>query len=96
MADYGTQAKRSRCRIFADILTSIQSEERAKITHVIHDANLPHGRLMDYLVKMERSRLIDIMKDDDETYYTITEKGRRYLVEFKKYQEFGDAFGVEI
>jgi predicted transcriptional regulator len=96
MADSETPAKRSRCRIFADILASIQSEERTKITHVIHDANLPHGRLMDYLVKMERSRLIEIVKDGVETYYTITEKGKKYLVEFKKFQEFGDVFGVEI
>jgi predicted transcriptional regulator len=87
---------RSKCRIIADILSALQKMERPKITYLIHEANLSYSRTMDYLKKMEKSGLIEVRTCGTEVWYDITEKGRRYLVEFKKFLEFSDIFGVEI
>lgn len=97
MAEHeATRKHRSKCRTFADIIRAVQGSERAKVTYLIHAANLPYGRLMEYLAIMESSGLIEAVISEDETYYVVTAKGRRYLQEFKKFEEFGDLFGVEI
>ncbi|HEY3420929.1 MAG TPA: winged helix-turn-helix domain-containing protein [Methanomassiliicoccales archaeon] len=95
MAEGGSK-HRSRSRIFADILRSIEVGENLKITHLLHSANVPHDRLVKYLAQMEKSNLIARSGDGEGTAYTITQKGRMYLVEFKKLEEFSSIFGVEI
>jgi predicted transcriptional regulator len=45
--------------------------------------------------RMEQSGLIEILKSGDSSYL-VTKKGKRYLMEFKKLEEFGIIFGVEI
>lgn len=40
--------------------------------------------------------MIEVVWSDTKTSYAIMAKGQRYLVEFKKFREFGDVFGVEI
>lgn len=92
----GASGYRSKCRIFADILRVVQKEERAKVTYILHEANLPYKRLIIHLAQMEEKGLIEIRLEDEKKYYAITKKGERYLVRFKAVEEFGDAFGMEI
>jgi predicted transcriptional regulator len=87
---------RSKCRIYADILTAIQESERAKVTYLLHEANLSHERLMSHLAKMVALGLIERHMDGEIAHYTTTQKGKKYLMEFRKVKEFGDAFGVEV
>lgn len=87
---------RSRCRIFADILRAIQDSEQAKLTRILHEANLSYDRLVIHLADMERLELIEKKKIDDAYLFLITKKGRRYLSEFKRIEEFGDIFGVDV
>lgn len=41
-------------------------------------------------------RLITENKEEDKTYYQITDKGIDFLREFGKVERFAEAFGIEI
>ena len=92
------QRQRSKCRIFADIIRALESGdgEPVKVTHLLRSANVPYDRLMGYLLQMERSGLISRSSDGEAATFIVTDKGRKYLVEFRKFEEFGSVFGVEI
>ncbi len=87
---------RSKGRIFADILRAVKDDGRAKPTHILYKANLSHDRLTKYLSLLEDSELVERSVEDDKTEYSITEKGERFLVEFRRMEQFADAFGLEI
>jgi len=89
------QRYRSKGRIFADILRAVQ-DGPAKVTHILYRANLSHDRLTRYLSQLEESGLIVRQQDGDKITYAITEKGQRFLVEFRRMEEFADAFGLDI
>lgn len=92
----GPQKYRSKGRIFADILRAVQADGPAKVTHILYKANLSHDRLTKYLVQLEESGLIQQEQDGDRAVYSITEKGRKFLMEFRKMEEFAEAFGLDI
>ena len=92
----GPSQYRSRCRIYADILRAVQEGGQAKVTYLLHKANLSHERSVNHLAKMASLGLIEKKSDGDTVYYEITQKGTKYLMEFAKVQEFGDAFGIEM
>ena len=96
MTEDKAQRQRSRCHIFADILQAIKVGEPARITYLVHEANLPYDRLTNYLNQLENLGLIVKRELEAASSYTISEKGRAYLVEFRKIKEFGDIFGVEV
>ena len=75
MQDSAIGRHRSQCRIVADILL-ILHRVNPKITYIVHEANLPYGRLIEHLNKMERSGLVTRTDKDDR--YEITEKGKRF------------------
>lgn len=90
------QKYRSKGRIFADILRAVQVDGPAKVTHILYKANLSHDRLTKYLVQLEETGLILKEQDGDRSSYSITEKGTKFLMEFRKMEEFADAFGLDI
>ncbi|OPY26976.1 MAG: hypothetical protein A4E31_01325 [Methanomassiliicoccales archaeon PtaU1.Bin030] len=90
------QKYRSKGRIFADILRAVQADGPAKVTHILYKANLSHDRLTKYLVQLEETGLILKEQDGDRSTYSITEKGTKFLMEFRKMEEFADAFGLDI
>jgi len=87
---------RSKGRIFADILRAVKLEGSARPTHILYKANLSHDRLTKYLTMLEESELQIKMVDADKSEYKITEKGEQFLVEFRRMEQFADAFGLEI
>ncbi len=87
---------RSKGRIMADILRAIQEDGEAKVTHVLYKANLSHDRLTSYLSKLEDSELIESVTEEGRTLYRITRKGDEFLMEFRKMEEFAEAFGLDI
>ncbi len=87
---------RSKCRIYADILRAICDSEDARVTYLIHKANLSYDRLIVYLSEMEKSGLIQKKELDDKAGYLATNKGLKYLTEFRKIEDFGEVFGVKI
>lgn len=87
---------RSKGRIFADILRAVKIEGSARPTHILYKANLSHDRLTKYLTMLEESELLTRSIDCEKSEYSITEKGEQFLVEFRRMEQFADAFGLEI
>ncbi len=92
----GPQKYRSKGRIFADILRAVADDGPVKVTHVLYKANLSHDRLTKYLQQLEESELITREQDGERALYSITDKGTRFIAEFRKMEEFADAFGLDI
>lgn len=93
------RAYRSKMRILADMMRTIQSEgeEGAGPTKILYAANLSHDRLKQYIDELEDKELI-FEKDSDNTNrtYFLTEKGREFLREFIRIERFSEAFGIDI
>ncbi len=87
---------RSKGKIFADILSAVDQDDGAKPTHILYKANLSHDRLTKYLTLLEDSDLLKKTNESDKTEYFITERGRKFLVEFRRMEQFAEAFGLEI
>jgi predicted transcriptional regulator len=96
MSEKDSQQYRSKIRIYFDILQVVRDNPDAKITHIIHKANLPHDRLMVYLTQMEKAGLVHIIIEKDNMKYSITEKGFQLISEFNKMQGWVKAFGLEL
>jgi len=91
-----SQRYRSKGRIFADILRAVQRDGQAKVTHILYEANLSHERLIKYLGQLESSNLIQKHDDNDRLTYSITKQGETFLTEFRKMEQFAEAFGLDL
>jgi predicted transcriptional regulator len=90
------QQYRSKIRINFDVLQAIQNDPDVRVTHIIHKANLPHYRLIVYLEQMEKDGLIKIVFEGDNQRFFITEKGCRFVSEFKNIRGWANAFGLDL
>ena len=89
--------RRSKVSIFVDILRLIDKRGgMAKPTHILYGANLSHIRLNKYLNWLLQEQMIEVISKGDKRVYRITEKGRNFLKEFRKIEQFTDAFGISI
>jgi predicted transcriptional regulator len=88
--------RRSKARILFDILSSVERKGgRIKPTHILYGANLAHNRMKGYLeFLIEREFIVEVVFDG-RMYYELTDKGKRFLREYEKIDQFADAFGVE-
>ena len=93
------RAYRSKMRILADMMRTIQSEgeEGAGPTKILYAANLSHDRLKQYIDELIEKELIreEGLDSTNRTYF-LTEKGREFLREFVRIERFSEAFGIEI
>ncbi len=88
---------RSRIRICFDILKVIKDEEGlARPTRILYGANLSHDRLMRYLNELLETGLIKKVEREGRVCYSLTQKGGEFLREFRKMEEFLNAFGFAI
>jgi len=89
---------RSKIRIFADIVETIDREGgEAKVTRILYGANLSYDRLVKYLKELERAGLVEEAVDrTGRTVYRLTPKGREFLFEYKKIERFIEAFGLKL
>ncbi len=88
---------RSKARIYVDILTSIMKKGgKSRPTRILYGANLSHDRLMKHLGQLIELGLVEEEKQDDATIYKLTDKGRKFLIEFIKIEKFAEAFGITI
>ena len=89
--------RRSKVSIFVDILRLIDKRGgMAKPTHILYGANLSHIRLNKYLNWLLHAQMLEVISKGDKRVYRITEKGRNFLKEFRKIEQFTDAFGISI
>ena len=86
--------RRSKIEIINDILIAIQEKGgRIKPTHLLYKSNLSHEKMKQYVEELINKKMVEEELVDGK-YYIITNKGRKYIDEFKKIKEFSDSFGL--
>jgi len=89
--------RRSKLQILVDILRVVQRKGgRAKSTHILYGANLSHKRLKMHLDMLIENEFLEMVSAGGRTYYKITPKGVKFIIEYKKIEEITDAFGISI
>lgn len=88
---------RSKARIYADILGSLLKHGgKSGPTRILYGANLSYDRLMKHLRQLIELDLVEETKEGEETVFKLTDKGRRFVLEFVKVEKFAEAFGIAI
>jgi predicted transcriptional regulator len=88
--------RRSKSRILFDILASVEKKGgRIKPTHILYSANLAHNRMKGYLDFLLEKGFIAETDVDGRLYYELTDKGKTFLREYERIEQFAEAFGVE-
>jgi predicted transcriptional regulator len=88
---------RSKTRIYADILDSLlRRGGKSGPTHILLGANLSHDRLTKHLTQLIELGLISEDVDNGDKIFKLTDKGRKFIIEFVKVEKFAEAFGVNI
>jgi len=88
---------RSKTRIYADILDSLlRRGGKSGPTHILLGANLSHDRLMKHLNQLVELVLISEEADNGDKIFKLTDRGRKFIIEFVKVEKFAEAFGISI
>ena len=87
--------RRSKHEIIFDILNLISSKSgRVKPTHILYGGKLSHDRLKKYLDELITGGFIQKKEEKGKIYYILTDKGSKFIEEFKKIEEMTQAFGI--
>ena len=89
---------RNSTQITCDLLTVTQDsgQNGIAVTPLCQKGNLSHSRLRNILSKLTGSGLVNEIEVDGKNTFVITEKGRLFLEEYKKFHEFANSFGLEM
>jgi predicted transcriptional regulator len=89
------EKKRNRLEVIRDILLVIQSKNgRIKPTQILYKSNLSHFMMKDYLGDLIKQGLIKETSSSSGRTYAITEKGMKYLSEYRTISNFMESFGL--
>lgn len=92
-----SEGRRSKMKICVDILRLIQRKGGiVKPTHILYGANLSHKRMIMYLDFLLRQGFIEEGNFGGHRAYRLTKKGREFILEFKKFEEMTEAFGISL
>lgn len=90
-------SRRTKMQIYIDILRTIQKAKgKLKKTHIVYKANLTHSRLDEYLDLLLSNAFLEEERIGNQIFYTLTEKGTRFLGGINKLKGIADAFGVSL
>ena len=70
--------------------------EGLAVTQIIRKSNLSHARLQKLIQNLTGSGLINKIEYDKKSAFVITEKGRLFLEEYKRFSDFAGSFGLEL
>tara|TARA_Y100000590_G_scaffold181343_1_gene206709 strand:+ start:2432 stop:2710 length:279 start_codon:yes stop_codon:yes gene_type:complete len=89
---------RNTIQIMSDVLENVDyaGSEGLQITNLIQKANVSHSRLQKLIENLTGSGLINKIEYDTKSTFVITEKGRLFLEEYKKFSDFAGSFGLEL
>ena len=87
--------RRNKIEIINDILVSIQGKNgKIKPTHLLYKSNLSYKKMKEYIDELIKKEMMNEKEVDENRYYVITEKGLKFISEFKKMKEFTESFGL--
>ena len=89
---------RNSMQIMSAVLENVDyaGTEGLGITQIIRKSNLSHIRLQKLIENLTGSGLINKIEFDKKSTFVITEKGRLFLEEYKKFSDFAGSFGLEL
>ena len=70
--------------------------EGLAVTQIIRKSNLSHARLQKLIQNLTGSGLINKIEYDKKSAFVITEKGRLFLEEYKRFSDFAGSFGLDL
>ncbi len=87
--------KRTRLEVIKDILNVIKDRNgRIKPTHILYKSNLSHHMMEEYLNELISKEFIVEKKLDKSKTYFITEKGIKFLENYRMIADFTESFGL--
>lgn len=89
---------RNSYQITEDILDTVAYSgiEGVTITPLIRKSNLSYNRITTFISKLTQSNLINKIETNGKITFVLTEKGRIYLDEYKKFSSIAENFGLEL
>ncbi|MEK6974681.1 MAG: winged helix-turn-helix domain-containing protein [Nanoarchaeota archaeon] len=88
-------SRRAKIEIIYDMLRAIHEKGGTiKPTHLLYKSNLSHKKMTLYVNNLVSNGMIKISLIGDNKMFAITEKGIKYLADYKKIKEFSDSFGL--
>lgn len=87
------KAKRETLELIHDILYALQ-KGNVKKTHVMYKANLSPKMLEEYLADLIAKGFIIENNSGNGSTYSLTDKGFKYLQEYRVIVDFVDSFGL--
>ena len=89
---------RNSTQIMSKVLENVDyaGVEGLAVTQIIRKSNLSHSRLQKLIKNLTGSGLINRIEYDKKSTFVITEKGRLFLDEYKKFSDFAGSFGLEL
>jgi predicted transcriptional regulator len=88
--------KRSRLQVIRDILSTINKKNNEiKPTHILYKSNLSHHMMDEYLKELISKKFIKENKKTKGKTYSITQKGKDYLNQYKLIISFTESFGLD-
>lgn len=89
--------RRSKMQVIADVLRVIESENGlTKPTHILYKANLSHKLLKEYINTLLQKGFIEVVIEKNRTYYKISDKGKKFINEFRKIEKLAQVFGLPV
>lgn len=89
---------RNSYQITEDILNNVMrtGESGVQVTTLVRKSNLSYSRLISFVNKLTSSGLINKVEVEGKNVFIVTEKGRVYLDEYKKFSTITESFGLEL
>ena len=87
--------RRDKLDIIGDILKAVQDKGgRIKPTHLLYKSNLSHEGMKRYIDELKMKLMLLEEEDKNQNkFFVITDKGLKFLQDYKKVREFTDSFG---
>lgn len=87
--------RREKLDIIKDILEAIRDKGgKIKPTHLLYKSNLSHDSMKRYVQELvERDMVQEIEEKKENKKYVITDKGLKFLTDYRQIKEFTDSFG---
>jgi predicted transcriptional regulator len=87
---------RNSYQITGNILENLTRTNGTQVTILLRQSNLSYSRLTTFVNKLTQSGLINKIEVKGKYTFVITEKGRVYLDEYKKFSTIAESFGLEL
>ncbi len=89
---------RQKSQIVFGVLETVKDANRSgiKTTSLLTKANLSHSRLEKFVKNLTGAGLINKIEYDGKNVFVITEKGRQYLEQYRKFADVAESFGLEM